>query len=106
VVRGLSRFPEEMKMKHPITTVLLAVGAVLLGSCEREPDPASRINSRLVERFAAEREARQRSEAELQQEKNEKSGWQIAASILFGGAILALIIGTILGSRARHDATK
>lgn len=46
------------------------------------------------------------SQDEYKRVQNEKSAAQIIAGIFAAGTVLALIFGTALGSKARHDAQR
>ncbi len=52
----------------------------------------------------SEKERRIEVERQLQQLGQEKGGWQALAALLGVGALVTLIAGTVLGSRARNHA--
>ena len=89
--------------------ITLAV-ALLLAGCGPENNAdasaqkaaAAKTAAALEQRAAQERQA----ETKLREQEARTSRWQFAAMLAVCAAAFALIIGTILGSRARHDAEK
>ena len=51
-----------------------------------------------------ERESRLGVERRLTEQESSKSFWQTAALLAVSGAIVLLIVGTVLGTRAKHDS--
>lgn len=84
---------------------ILATG-LLLGGCLRAPhDEQAAENARTAEqKIAAERTERELAETRLREQEARASRWQFAGLLAASTAGVALIIGTILGSRARHDS--
>ena len=88
--------------KLPITITLTA--AVLLAGCgPQDNGNAAKAAAQFEERAAQERA---QAEARIREQEARASWWQFAAMLAFSGAAFALIIGTVIGSRARHDAGK
>lgn len=86
---------------RPLITLIAA--GLLLGGCDPEPKDERAIQK--AEQLAAdERRQRERTEAELHDQTASTSFWRTLAALAFGIAGLALILGAILGSRARNDA--
>lgn len=67
------------------------------------PNPPPEVLIRLERRVEAEHSERLDAEAKLQQTEAVKSRWQTAALLLTSGAVVLLLVGTVLGSKARHD---
>jgi len=91
--------------KLPITPITLAA-AVLLAGCRPEDNGnavAEKAAAQLEERAAQERA---QAEARVREQEARASRWQFVAMLAFSGAAFALIYGTVIGSRARHDAGK
>ena len=89
--------------KLPVTLT----AAVLLAGC----GPQDKGNAAAAKKAAAqfeERAAQERAQAEarIREQEARASRWQFAAMLAFSGAAFALIIGTVIGSRAHHDAGK
>ena len=103
--------------------------ALLLGACHDEPDNSTAENDRpptdarqstasstidrvnrttleLTRRLETEQSLRLQAEARLLQQETARAWWQNATSILAVVAVTALIIGTALGSSARHESEK
>jgi hypothetical protein len=84
--------------------------ALLAGGCQ--PGSPGRLWSeadavqRAEQQLAHERALREAAEARLDEQERRTARWQTVAFIAAVVACLALIIGTIIGSRARHDAEK
>jgi predicted MFS family arabinose efflux permease len=71
--------------------VLLVVWLSLPGCNRREQNLEQQLEKERQERQTAEFQAR---------------AWQVRAVVLGSAAVLTLIVGTALGSRARHDARR
>ena len=90
--------------------ITLAV-ALLLAGCGPENNAdasaqkaaAAKTAAALEQRAAQER---QQAETKLREQEARTSRWQFAAMLAVCAAAFTLIIGTMLGSRARHDADK
>ena len=67
------------------------------------PNPPPEVLVRMERRIEAEHAERLNAEAKLQQTEVVKSRWQSVAMLLVSGAVVALLVGTVLGSKARHD---
>jgi F0F1-type ATP synthase assembly protein I len=92
-----------MKIRSVLT--LLSLLAVPLAGCNDEDDkqqpkqqPAAEVN-RLNQEL-------QNAKASASKEESAKSWWQTAATVLAVAAISLLIVGTIIGSAARHESDK
>lgn len=86
--------------------ISLITAAVVFSGCGPPPRPAQDIQAvEDVRRAAAQRSAeeRQQAEARLREQEARTSRWQFATAVAVSVSAFALIIGTILGSRARHD---
>lgn len=89
--------------------ILIIAGAILaLGGCKPETgnERQSEAESmrRAAEMVAQEQAKREAAESRLREEESRTARWQTGAFIGFCGAFAALILGAILGSRAKHDA--
>ena len=82
-----------------IQTLLIAFMLALTG-CPDEPKPPS------PEELKHEQQKRIEAEARRDREAASKGDWQVVAFIAGISAVLLLIVGTILGSRARHHANR
>lgn len=84
------------------------VAAILLAACHRDP-PAGRlggtseITTELQRSLEAERESRRVTEQRLADQEKAKSSWQTAALLAISAAIALLVIGTVLGTRAKNE---
>ena len=91
--------------------LITLTAALLLAGCGPEKDgnasaqnaAAAKTAAALEQRAAQERQV---AEAKLREQEARTSRWQFAAMLAVSAAAFALIIGTILGSRARHDSDK
>ena len=91
--------------KLPITITLMA--ALLAGCGPEDKGNAAKAAAQSEERAALERaQERAQAGARVREQEERASRWQFAAMLAFSGAAFALIIGTVIGSRARHDAGK
>ena len=103
--------------------VVLAVAAFALTACQKEPEsdavtPSPQVPARatpapevipsaiveMAKRAEVERELRQKIETRLAEQEAAKSHWQSGALLSVSAAVILLIVGTCLGTRARHDA--
>ena len=81
--------------------MLIAIMFAMAG-CPQEPQtPQSQNNE---DRLQREKEQRMLAEAGRDKERAGKETWQGFAAVAVVGAVILLIIGTILGSRTKHDA--
>ena len=91
--------------------LIALIAALLLAGCGPEKDgdaaaqkaAAAQTAAALEQRTAQER---QQAETKLREQEARIARWQFAAMLAVSGAAFALIIGTILGSRARHDSAQ
>ena len=108
--------------------VATVTAAVIMGACDRKPAPppgypertvstapaptkppadaVPRVVVELEKRVEVERELRLKTETRLTQLEIAKSRWQSTALLSISAATALLVVGTILGTRARHDAKK
>lgn len=82
---------EELMVRLLLTIVIL----LTLTGCPPKQENDSTTAQQLAQRTA-----------ELEQARDSKSFWQTTASILVGLIILALVIGIVLGSKAKSDADR
>ena len=80
-----------------IQTLLIAFMFALTGCPDGQP-PSNQ--------YAEEQKKRKEAEAQRDNEAASKAGWQAVAFITGIGAVILLITGTIMGSRARHYAKR
>lgn len=90
--------------------LLITLGAaVLFAGCGPEDRDNAAARNAAAASAAAEQRAtqeRQHTEMRIHEQEARTSRWQFAAMLALSGSVFALIIGTILGSRARHDSEK
>lgn len=77
--------------------LLLALFFTLTGCPDSQP-PSNQ--------YAEEQKKRKEAETQRDYEAASKAGWQAVAFITGIGAVILLITGTIMGSRARHHAKR
>jgi len=70
------------------------------------PDVVARSVADLEKRVEVERQLRLGTETRLTEQETAKSRWQVATWVAVSAAEILLIVGAILGTRARHDAKK
>ena len=58
----------------------------------------------LEKRVTTERDLRVAAESRRETEETAKSHWQNLALLMSTGAVVLLLVGTVLGSRARHES--
>lgn len=90
-------------------TFSIITAIIVLSGCGPSPRPSQDIQAvEEVRRAAAQRNAeeRQQADARLREQEARTSRWQFATVLAVSASALALIVGAILGSRARHDAEK
>lgn len=80
-------------------TLLLILFLTLTGCPPSTPAPSA-------DEVRREQQKRVEAERRREQESASKNTWQTVAFVTGTGALLMLIIGTALGSRARHHATR
>jgi cellobiose-specific phosphotransferase system component IIC len=80
-------------------TLLLILFLTLAGCPPSTPAPSA-------DEWKREQQKRVEAERSRDKEAASKSNWQTVAFFTGTGAVLMLIAGTILGSRARHHATR
>lgn len=83
--------------------LLAACGPEKYGDASAQNGSAAKTVAVLEQRAAQER---QQAETKLREQEARTARWQLAAFVAVSAAAFALIIGTILGSRARHDSQK
>lgn len=82
---------------------LLCAG--LLCACSPRGSSAPESESRRWEQqYQNERHLRQQAEVRSIEQQSARSRWQNVASLLAVAAVILLILGTILGSAARHES--
>lgn len=81
--------------------LLLALCFAVTG-CPPEPPPSPSP----AEQLKLEQQKRKEAEARRDKEAASRGDWQAVAFITGIGAVLLLIVGTILGSRSRRDARR
>ena len=74
-------------------TLLIVAILLTLSGCPKEQKADDTAVQQLAQRTA-----------ELEKANESKSFWQTTASILTGLIILALVVGMVLGSKAKSDA--
>ena len=82
--------------------IIIIAAGLLLSGCGPAPQAQQAIEAE--RKSVTERQQREQTEARLREQEARTSRWQFAAVLAVSTAGFALIIGTILGSRARHDA--
>ena len=95
------------------TLIALALAATAAG-CHDEGDSSgqsavqetNRTNAELQKTIGQERDGRVQVEAALAQQQAATTWWQSAATLLSVAAIALLIVGTIVGSAARHESER
>lgn len=115
-----------MKTHHFLRILTVLLLAILLAGCDDEEDKststkgvdtsqhvttstidrANQAAADLAKRVEVEHEMRLQAEARLAQETSARSWWQNATTTLAVVAVAALVIGTALGSSARHESEK
>ena len=81
--------------------ILTAIVFAMAG-CHDDSQPPDRTEALLQH----ERELRLQAEAKTEREGAKKEKWQAFTAVAVVGAIILLITGTILGSRAKNDAER
>ena len=85
-------------------TLILTAIVFAMANCHDDGQPPQpNPTEELLQR---ERGQRLQAEANREKERAGKEHWQGLTAITAIGAIILLITGTILGSRAKHDATR
>ena len=85
-----------------LKTLMLTAIVVAMTSCHDDSQPPHPTEE-LLQR---EREQRLQAEANREKEAASKEQWQGFTAVAVVGAIILFITGTILGSRAKHDAER
>src|SRR4051794_9529861 len=97
-------------MKTLTYLAALATAACLLAGCHGAPEakPASSssaaVTTELKQSLEMERASRLGVEKRLAEQERSKTSWQTAALLAVSGAIVLLIVGTVLGTRAKNDS--
>ncbi len=93
-----------------LLTITLTATLLIAGCLPEKVSDASAQNAAAAKTAAAveQRAAQERQQAEtkLREQEARTARWQLAAVLAVSIAAFALLIGTILGSRARHDSDK
>lgn len=116
-----------MHKKHPWPALpaLALIALNLLAGCNEEPSSAPpataparaipkpaatpdtvprAVVTEIEKRAAVERELRATAETRRDKEETAKGHWQNIALLMSTGAVVLLLVGTVLGSRARHES--
>ena len=114
-----------MHKKHPWPALpaLVLIALNLLAGCNEEPSSAPPAPGRALpkpavtpdtvpravvteieKRATVERELRATAETRRDREETAKAHWQNIALLMSTGAVVLLLVGTVLGSRARHES--
>jgi len=92
-----------MKIRSFFTIVLLL--SLALAGCNDEDDTTQPKEQRAAEVDRLNREL-QKAETNVSKQESAKAWWQSIATILAVAAIGLLVIGTIIGSSARHESER
>jgi hypothetical protein len=92
-----------MKIRSIVT--VLSLLAIPLAGCNDEQDTTQPKRQQSAEINRLDREL-QKAETTIAQQESAKAWWQTAATILAVAAIGLLIVGTIIGSAARHESER
>ena len=92
-----------MKIRSVLT--LLSLLAVPLAGCNDEDDKQQPKQQPAAEINRLNREL-QKAETNVSKQESAKAWWQTVATILAVAAIGLLVIGTIIGSSARHESQR
>ena len=92
-----------MKTRSVLTIVLLL--SLALASCNDEDDTPQSKGRESAEVNRLNREL-QTAETNVSKQESAKAWWQSAATILAVAAISLLVVGTIIGSAARHESER
>ena len=92
-----------MKIRS-VSTIVLLVSLALAG-CSDEDDKQQPKQKQAAEVDRLNREL-QKTETNVSKQESAKAWWQSIATILAVAAIGLLVIGTIIGSSARHESER
>ena len=92
-----------MKTRSIFTIVLLLLLA--LAGCNDEDNPQQSKGQQSAEVDRLNREL-QKAETNVSKQESAKAWWQSIATVLAVAAIGLLVIGTIIGSAARHESQR
>ena len=92
-----------MKTRSIFTIVLLL--SLALAGCNDEHDTTQPKEQRSAEVDRLNREL-QNAETNVSKQESAKTWWQSVATILAVAAICLLVVGTIIGSSARHESQR
>jgi Mg2+/citrate symporter len=92
-----------MKIRSVFTIVLLL--SLALAGCNDEDDKQQPKQKQAVELDRLNRQL-QKAETNVSKQESAKTWWQSVATILAVAAIGLLVIGTIIGSSARHESER
>ena len=87
---------------HQIFTVLLLLALAVAGCHDDAPQPKSNQSAE-VDRL---NQQLQKAETNISKQESAKAWWQTVATVLAVAAIGLLIVGTIIGSAARHESER
>jgi hypothetical protein len=86
-----------------IFTIILLLSLALAGCNDEDDAPQSKEQSAELDRLSREL---QKAETNVSKQESAKAWWQSIATALAVAAIALLIIGTIIGSSARHESER
>ena len=89
---------------HPIFTIVLLLSLAVAG-CNHEGNTPKSKGRESAELDRLNREL-QTAETNVSKQESAKTWWQSIATILAVAAICLLVIGTIIGSSARHESER
>jgi len=92
-----------MKIRSVFTVVLLL--SLALAGCNDEDDKQQPKQQQAAEVDRLNREL-QKAETNVSKQESAKARWQSIATFLAIAAISLLVIGTIIGSSARHESQR
>lgn len=92
-----------MKTRSIFTTVLLL--ALAFAGCNAKDSPPQSKGRESAELDRLNREL-QTAETNVSKQESAKAWWQSIATVLAIAAVAFLIVGTIIGSRARHESQR
>ena len=92
-----------MKIRSVFTIALLL--SLALAGCNDEDDKQQPKQKQAAEVDRLNREL-QKAETNISKQESAKAWWQSIATILAVAAISLLVVGTIIGSSARHESQR
>ncbi len=91
-------------MKLFLTRWLALLCAGLLTACGPTRPAVEQESRRWQQQYETEQGLRRQAETQSVQQQQARSRWQSIATVLAIAAVVLLIVGTILGSAARHES--